>query len=101
MLRRVQFDLNRAAIFEPIDSETKGYAQSLLQAEEKFKDKASTANAFEVFKKRMSIWMRMAKGRDAEIKSTMSAKVLKHSRKFNLGLMEFLFDRFMSEDPDG
>eukprot|EP00392_Amoebophrya_sp_AT5.2_P009650 g9678.t1 len=101
MLQRVQFDLNRAAIFEPLDAETRKYAKALLEAEEKLQDKASTANAFDVFKNRMRIWQRMAKGRDAEIKAAMSPKVLKHSRKFNLGLMEFLFERFLAEDTDG
>eukprot|EP00392_Amoebophrya_sp_AT5.2_P012697 g12804.t1 len=101
MLQRVQFDLNRAAVFETLDAETKGYIRELLEAEKKFKEQASTANVFEVFRKRMQVWQKMSIGRDKEIKATMDEKVLKHSRKFNFGLLEFLFERFLPEDPDG
>ena len=101
MLQRVQFDLNRAAVFESLDTETKGHIRSLIEAEKNFKEKASTANVFEVFRKRMQVWEKMAAGRDKEIKAGMDERVLKHSRKFNFGLLEFLFERFLAEDPDG
>eukprot|EP00392_Amoebophrya_sp_AT5.2_P001234 g1236.t1 len=101
MLQRVQLDLNRAAVFEPLDEETQGYIRSLLEAEKQLKEKTTTANAFEVFQKRMQIWEKMSAGRDKEIRAAMDEQVLKHSRKFNFGLLEFLFERFLPEDPGG
>eukprot|EP00392_Amoebophrya_sp_AT5.2_P016570 g16843.t1 len=56
---------------------------------------------FKKFKYMMSTWAKMQRGTDEVIKSEFDEHLNEFSTRFHLGLMDYLFEHYLPEDPYG
>eukprot|EP00392_Amoebophrya_sp_AT5.2_P009662 g9690.t1 len=105
---RVEMDLHRGPIFSPLDKESASFIRVM---QEEIKRTLSTpgqncdeCGMFKKFKYMMSTWGKMQRGTDEVIKSEFDDHLKEYylfSTKFRLGLMDYLFEHYLPEDPHG
>eukprot|EP00392_Amoebophrya_sp_AT5.2_P015078 g15268.t1 len=110
---RIELDLHRGPIFAPLAKEAVDFIKH-MQHEVKNAvgagpdADAGAGNIFKKFKNMLTIWGKMQTGTDEVIKSAFddhlrrySDLLFRFSTKFHLGLMDYLFEHWLPEDPEG
>eukprot|EP00392_Amoebophrya_sp_AT5.2_P013327 g13445.t1 len=104
---RIEMDLHRGPVFAPLDKESASFVKEM---QDEVKETASGSDCLagargcsvaKKFRNMLSVWSKMQRGVDEEFKQQLDSHAIRYAKKFHLGLMHYLFDTFLPEDPTG